>query len=45
MKCSRCGSCQPMPECYVCWSDPEPKEDGIALAKEQEYFNEIETEE
>jgi hypothetical protein len=33
-----------MPECYVCWSDPE-SEDGILLVKEQEYFDEIETEE
>lgn len=43
MSCSRCGGHDP--NCYVCWSEPEPEEDGIALAKEQEYFDEIETEE
>jgi hypothetical protein len=41
-ECSRCGSYQPMPECYVCWIEPEPEKDGCLLAKEQEYFDEIE---
>lgn len=41
MRCSRCGGHDP--NCYVCAPEEEyVEEDGMALAKEQEYFDEQE---
>jgi hypothetical protein len=40
MKCSRCGCYGGNAECVVCAPEEEYiEEDGIALAKEQEFFD------